>query len=245
MDEGLSAIARVIDAKPSITHVFLRTDDGGWADDRLTDLCSLTTDLQLPIDIAVIPMAVDERCAQKILALHEQARGLVRLHQHGFSHVNHENSGRKCEFGPGRTYAQQLADIHGGKTRLTRFFGRLVDPVFTPPWNRCTGETFNALRGLGFTGVSRIKGSEPLPAGELQQLDVCIDWFKKRHGQRMNWSQFCDYCALQLEQEDDVGIMLHHEHMDANELKRFGELVTLLKSRSSIRFCAMTDRLQS
>ncbi len=243
MDNGLAIIARAIEAKPSATEVFYRTDDGGWADDRLADLCSVTLRLQLPLDIAVIPMAVDDRCAQKILALHRQADGLVGLHQHGFSHVSHETAGRKCEFGPSRSYARQLADILSGRSRLARFFDNIVDPVFTPPWNRCTADTIEVLHGLGFLAVSRIKGSRVVSSGPLRQIDVCIDWFKKRRGERMTWSQFCDYCASQFVQQDSVGIMLHHEHMDADELLRFSAFAAMLKSQPSIRFHSMADRL--
>jgi hypothetical protein len=47
---------------------------------------------------------------------------LIELDQHGWQHTNHETTGRKCEFGPSRSYEQQYADIAQGKALLEAAF---------------------------------------------------------------------------------------------------------------------------
>ena len=64
-----------------------------------------------------------------------------RVHQHGLAHVNHEPDGRKFEFGPSRTHEEQRADIEAGRRLLAERLGDAVEPIFTPPWNRCTRDT--------------------------------------------------------------------------------------------------------
>ena len=77
----------------------------------------------------------------------------VGLHQHGLAHVNHEREGRKCEFGPSRDAAAQRRDIADGRERLAALLGDRVDPIFTPPWNRCTADTGAVLAELGFAAA--------------------------------------------------------------------------------------------
>ena len=49
--------------------------------------------------------------------------------------------GRKCEFGESRSRELQHADIAAGKELLSDLLGPITDPIFTPPWNRCTAST--------------------------------------------------------------------------------------------------------
>jgi len=115
----------------------------------------------LPLDIAVIPDALSEQSVDVIGAL-LGAGGKVAIHQHGFSHNNHQLSGRSCEFGTDRNSKQQRDDIEKGQKMLATVFGSQVNPVFTPPWNRCTSDTSVALQSLGFQYLSRIIGSAPI-----------------------------------------------------------------------------------
>ena len=120
------------------------------------------------------------------LARELAARPEVGLHQHGLAHVNHEREGRKCEFGPARGAAAQRRDIAEGRERLAALLGARVDPIFTPPWNRCTAETGRCLAELGFEVLSRESRAAPLGVPGLRELPVSVDWFAHRHGERLS-----------------------------------------------------------
>ncbi|MGB7181599.1 MAG: hypothetical protein WBD34_17285 [Burkholderiaceae bacterium] len=239
MDANLELIAEAIAKKKDRIHIFFRNDDGGWAQERLDNLWHLMLRHGLPMDVAVIPDALTEQIADRLHGLHQRSTGMLRFHQHGFRHRNHEFSDRKSEFGISRTFEQQLTDIDEGRTVLGRWLGNSVDPFFTPPWNRCTDVTISALHTLGFQVISRITGSDSLVCNQLKPIDVSIDWLKSRKGQRMTWAQFCNYAKSQFEIGDTIGIMLHHEHMDTPELERFQQFVKLLMAQPNVQFCSM------
>ena len=122
----------------------------------------------------MIPLELDAGLASEL-----RARP-VGLHQHGLAHVNHEREGRKHEFGPSRDAAAQRRDIEAGRERLADLLGDRVDPIFTPPWNRCTPETGRVLAELGFAVLSREARAEPLRVPGLAELPVTVDWVAAR-----------------------------------------------------------------
>ena len=110
--------------------VFFRDDDAGWGDDRLSALLDLFAARGVPVDVAVIPAELHAGLAGELAA---RARaGGVRLHQHGFPHVNHEPSGRKHEFGPTRRAAEQCADVAAGPVSAARRVRRAGRPGVHP-----------------------------------------------------------------------------------------------------------------
>ena len=50
----------------------------------------------------------------------------LRIHQHGYTHTNHELTGKKCEFGMARDYLLQRSDIENGRRRLTDLLVRSI-----------------------------------------------------------------------------------------------------------------------
>ena len=159
----LDPVRQALDEGPC--PVFFRDDDAGWDDERLWALLDLFDRRALPVDVAVIPAELGPALAAE-LAVRARAGG-VHLHQHGYAHVNHEPVGRKCEFGPSRPYQAQAADIARGAEILRDAFGDLVEPIFTPPWNRCTAETADALADAGFAVLSRDSTATPLPTARI------------------------------------------------------------------------------
>jgi len=105
----------------------------------------------------------------------EKEREFVSVHQHGYAHVNHEATGRKCEFGSTRAREWQLADINHGRRLLHDLFGESLDATFTPPWNRCNAITTGCLREAGFEVLSRDVTATPLDAQGLIELPIAID----------------------------------------------------------------------
>src|SRR5918999_1078613 len=146
----LGAVQGALDAAPAAVPFFFRDDDAGWGDARLVALLDLFAARGLPVDLAVIPAELDAGLARELVA-----RPAVGLHQHGYAHANHEREGRKCEFGPSRPEAVQRADVEAGRARLLALLGLRLDPIFTPPWNRCTAATGRCAAALGLTVLSR------------------------------------------------------------------------------------------
>src|SRR5918912_1563742 len=113
MGDWLDPVRDALDAAAGPVEVFFRDDDAGWSDGRLLDLLDAFADRCVVLDLAVIPAALEPWLAGE---LRDRADlGEVRLHQHGYAHVNHEPAGRKCEFGPSRGRAAQAGDIAAGR----------------------------------------------------------------------------------------------------------------------------------
>ena len=234
------SVEKVLADRQSPIKVFFRNDDGGWADKRLQQLTNEFIQQELPLDIAVIPDVLSEQSADVISALLD-AGSRVAIHQHGFSHNNHQLSGRACEFGTDRNSKQQKDDIEKGQKKLAAVFGSQVKPVFTPPWNRCTSETAVALQSLRFQYLSRIIGSAPIES-VMPELPVAIDWLKKRKGKRLNTAELIEYISGLLNTDDEIiGVMLHHEHMDQENRILLSQFIESLRQSQMVSFESMMD----
>ena len=200
--------------------IFFRDDDAGWADARLLELIDRFASHGLPLDLAVIPVAVSDGLAAQLLERH------AGLHQHGYSHANHEREGRKCEFGSSRGRDEQCADIAAGRDRLRELFGDRLDPFFTPPWNRCTHDTGECLVELGFALLSREHRADPL--GLLPELPVHLDVA------RLSPEELDERFARHVVEGGPVGVMFHHEVMQPDDMARADELLALLAGHANV-----------
>jgi hypothetical protein len=207
--------------------VFFRDDDAGWDDPALQALLDVFEAAEAPVDLAAIPLAVSGRLGRELAARHRAAPELVRVHQHGFAHRNHEPTGRKCEFGPSRPFELQLDDVVCGRSLLRRLDVEL-DPIFTPPWNRCTPDTARAVRIAGLALLSREARAEPLAVPELP---VNVDWTKRE--------ALPGTLAAAVRDGGPVGVMLHHAVMGADDRVRLAELLALLDAASGVRLATM------
>src|ERR1700754_2852839 len=210
-----------LDRSPHRVELFFRDDDAGWNDARLLALIDLFAERELPLDLAVIPAKLSPR-----LALALTARD-VGLHQHGYSHANHEVEGRKCEFGPGRRADLQRADILRGRSVLQDLLGARLDPFFTPPWNRCTRDTATALTELGYALLSREHRAEPF--GLLPELPVHVDVARLEPDELdAHFARLVDAGA------GPIGVMFHHAVMEEGDMNRAGELLGLLAGHENV-----------
>jgi predicted deacetylase len=224
----LDPLRAALDEAPHPARFFFRDDDAGWNDERLFALLDIFANHGMPIDLAVIPSAVTPRMAEALSRRMMSGAERIRIHQHGFAHINHEPAGRKCEFGSARGYALQRADIEEGKARLSEFFGPLVDPIFTPPWNRCTNVTGRCLVELGFRVLSRESNATPLEIAGLQELPIHQDWFAHRKGVRLSREQWANSLGDKVKLQTPVGVMFHHAVMDSEDMRATAELVSVL-----------------
>jgi hypothetical protein len=141
------------------------------------------------------------------------------VHQHGLAHVNHEPDGRKHEFGPSRSREAQRRDIEAGRKLLAERLDGVVEPIFTPPWNRCTADTAACLAELGFEVLSRESRAEPFAVPGLRELPVSLDFV------RLEPDELARRFAAA---RPPVGVMFHHAEMDTAAMDRADELLALL-----------------
>lgn len=231
MSAWLDPLERVLDADAPV-RFFVRDDDVGWADDRLWALLDLFDHFGLPVDLAVIPAALTPTLTRRLARRLSASPGCLAVHQHGYTHDNHEPAGRKHEFGPSRTPEQQRADIRRGRERLADALGPYVVPIFTPPWNRCTAATGRALLDLGVPVLSRDVTAAPLELPGLVEQPVRVDWFAHRKGVRHSRTMLGTLLA-EAAAAGPVGLMLHHELMGVEELADLSALLALVAGHSA------------
>jgi hypothetical protein len=236
----LRPVLAALDAAPAPLPVFFRDDDAGWGDARLFALLDRFAACSLPVDLAVIPMELDGALADELAA-----RPRVGLHQHGLAHVNHEREGRNHEFGPSRDAAAQRADIAAGRDRLADLLGERVDPIFTPPWNRCTADTGRCLAALGFEVLSREARAAPLGVPGLRELPVSVDWFAHHGGERLSPVELGERIAEAIGSGRPLGVMFHHAVMDGGEMRRASELLDAVAGHEGARPALMMEVARS
>jgi hypothetical protein len=235
MDRLIEAVTAALDAAPAPVTFFFRNDDAGWDDPALYRLLESLGAHGITTDLATIPAAVTaDQAAQ--LGRYMRASGAARVHQHGYAHHNHESQGRKCEFGPARSVERRWADIRAGRDRLRDLFDGAVDPVFTPPWNRCDQDTLGILANEGFRILSRDVTAAPLALGSLQEVPVAIDWQKRTDRQGDAVQPLAQIAQLVADGAPLIGVMTHHATIDAAQLEQLGELGGTLASHPRVRF---------
>jgi peptidoglycan/xylan/chitin deacetylase (PgdA/CDA1 family) len=243
MHAGLSAVLAALDAARSPVQIFLRDDDAGWDDARLYALLDCTERHGVPIDLAVIPQACGDALAVELCARIDAAPGRIGVHQHGFTHANHEAAGRKCEFGGARSMADQRGDLRHGRERLQACFGTRLDATFTPPWNRCSPATPALLAQLGYSTLSRDRTAPAQQA--LPELPVAIDWCKLQRLARAQNQDGGEHigveCARRIRTGETLGIMLHHAQMDQRDLAFLDALLATTGPHPQARWALMRE----
>jgi hypothetical protein len=234
--DWLRPVEDALDAAPAPLPFFFRDDDVGWGHPRLVSLLDLFAAHGLPVDLAVIPSELDVGMTSELVT-----RPRVGLHQHGLAHVNHESEGRKCEFGPSRDAAAQRRDIEAGRVRLADLLGARVDPIFTPPWNRCTADTGRCLAELGFVALSRERRAEPLGISGLHELPVTVDWVADWTADRRAPGDLGHRLGDAIASGERVGLMFHHAIMDAADMRRAAGLLALLGTHDRVRAASMME----
>ncbi len=229
----LEPLRRELDAAAGACTFFFRDDDAGWATDRLGSLLDLFAGYAIPLDLAVIPAALDPELAARLRSRREVEPRLLAFHQHGFAHTNHEPAGRPCEFGPSRPTALQRQDIETGAHRLEALLGDTA-PIFTPPWNRCTEDTGHCLLEAGFRVLVRDSTANGLGLDGLEELQVHVDWSARRKGQPLARSDVGLLLAAAC-RRGPTGVMLHHAVLDRHARNDIERLLELLSEHASAR----------
>jgi hypothetical protein len=239
----LTAAKAALDGRSSLLLVFCRDDDAGWDNARLFALLDLFQKHRVPIDLAVIPDALDADLAAELVRRRTRDDGLLGVHQHGYRHVNHEAHGRKCEFGASRSRPEQYADLVAGRSRLGELLGEAsLDSIFTPPWNRCTQVTVDCLAELGLGTLSRDVTAAALDMRGLSALPVHVDWCKAKGSLAEKRLARSEWLSAAFAGCATVGIMLHHAAMDSEDLSEVEQLLELLTQHGATR-CHLMSQL--
>jgi len=226
MGPWLAPVVTAFDEAAEPCQVFFRDDDAGWDDGRLGLLLDMFERHDLEVDVAVIPAALSRDLARDLRA---RGRGAgVRLHQHGWAHVNHEREGRKCEFGGARRYDDIAVDVGAGRRLLLEAFADHLDPVFTPPWNRCTDEVAQALVERGIKVLSRDVSAGMVDRASLAEVPVTVDWFGGRRGVRWTPDELGERLAASVRTGGPLGVMLHHAVCDDTDRAAIDDLLAVV-----------------
>jgi predicted deacetylase len=240
MTGWLDGLRRMLDGAARSVDFFFRNDDVGWADERLPPLLDLFAARELPVDLSVIPAALGDETARRLSDRCAASAGRIRVHQHGWRHANHERAGRKCEFGLSRMATDQRRDLRSGHARLQAALGPWVDPVFTPPWNRCTQATVALLTAGSYRVLSRNAGAMRLDTAGLVELPVAVDW-QKLEGAEAGGSALGAAITDAAAQDRPVGVMLHHAAMTEDGCRALAALLDLLARHERARCLTMMD----
>ncbi|MEZ4713155.1 MAG: hypothetical protein R3A44_38560 [Caldilineaceae bacterium] len=218
-------------------HMFLRDDDINEDEDTLRQLLDISLARAVPVNLEVIPGSLTDAGARLVADHKRFTPHLVELDQHGWIHANHAVEGRKCEFGLSRSYAQQLDDIARGKALLEATFDELFSPVFTPPWNRCTPNTYQVLHELGFRIFSGMTGQAPVTGYAFRDISVTLDLYRWKGNPTMKAPQeiMTDLVA-QIEAGAPIGLLLHHKVMDADAFDFLDALLRTLRAYPFVQF---------
>ena len=231
-----SALARPM-RQAAPLRLFFRDDDVDEDEATLRRLLRLFLERNTPINLGVIPGRLTAAGAELLAQSVGAAPAMLELNQHGWLHLNHEREGRKCEFGPSRTYAEQLADVAQGRERMTEAFGPDWFPVFVPPWNRCTEDTYRALDHLGFRALSAKQGDSVVTGYRFKEISITLDLYRWKGGACMKPSnEIVDDLIVQLSQPQTIGVMLHHKVMDERAFFFLESLLDTLASHQIVRF---------
>ncbi|MBW2593724.1 MAG: polysaccharide deacetylase family protein [Deltaproteobacteria bacterium] len=196
--------------------IFFRADDIGVAGKNFTKLVQIFSKHNVPLCLAVVPAWLTRARWVQLKNLCSKSPSLWCWHQHGWTHTNHETSGKKCEFGVSRSRAELSHDILRGKSRLENIMGSDFTPAFTPPWNRCSDLALTVIKELGFSAVSRSDGAKPPAPSGLPECAVNIDLHTRKESSPVeSWANLMKEFRSG-GSSGTCGVMIHHQRMNDN-----------------------------
>ena len=224
--------------------VFFRADDIGIPSSGFMQLVTCFQKHRLPLCLATVPAWLTEGRLKELRSLTGINSTQWCWHQHGRLHRNFEPSGKKQEFGPARCKNDIQTSLGKGKKRLEHLLGLDFQPVFTPPWNRCSGDTLKSLADLGFTAVSRSRGAWPETLPQLPDFQVNVDLHTRKEAEpHLALENLATEIELGLA-SGLCGIMIHHQRMNGMAFQLLNILLGLIKKHQILLPVHFGDLLQ-
>lgn len=214
--------------------VFFRADDIGIPSRRFSQLIECFRKHRLPLCLATVPAWLTEKRLAELRRTTGTGSGQWCWHQHGHVHRNFEASGKKQEFGPSREAVRVRESLQQGRNRLALLLGAEFLPVFTPPWNRCSTATLQALTELGFLAVSRSRGAHPETLKNLTDFQVNVDLHtRKEHSSELAFANLLAEIEAGFA-SGRCGIMIHHQRMNDRALSLLDILLEQISNNRTL-----------
>lgn len=188
-----------------------RDDDAISVTRELKHLTRLANAANIEILLAVIPAYAD-----KALATYIEQHSNLKPCMHGWSHTNHAPvTEKKCELGSHRDLDEVLADIAQGHQRLEELFGKTLEPVLVPPWNRMRNDLASRLQEVGIKAFSTFTHHRSVPEMQINTHVDIMDWKAPggAKGKSLETVQIELATALNASRADGyypIGLLTHH-----------------------------------
>lgn len=242
LEKAITCGAEAFAGHGLIPRIFFRADDIGVPSVLFHAMTDAFADNSAPLGLAVVPAWCTSARWEAMQAMMGHTPHLWCWHQHGWRHANHEQQGRKYEFGPSRPASAKKDDIARGKAKLESVLQGAFTPLFTPPWNRVDAETLTILQDMKFTAISRTQGAKPQAPEGLIEIPVNVDLHTRRETTpEEGWAAFLAELTQGIA-TGVCGIMLHHQRMNGNAV---AFLRLLLGHLSENKRVALVHMLQS
>ncbi len=221
--------------------IFFRADDIGIISYRFTQLIACFQKHRLPLCLASVPAWLNEARLKELRRITGPGSTQWCWHQHGQTHRNFAPVGKKQEFSASRCKSDIQTSLGKGKDKLEQLLGPDFQPIFTPPWNRCSSDTLDALVELGFKAVSRSEGARPETPPQLPDFQVNVDLHTRKEAEP---AKSLESLLAEIEQglaSGLCGIMIHHQRMNVAAHELLDTLLRLIKKNRQLRPVQFTE----
>lgn len=243
--DSLRQALQQVETQARTIKIFFRNDDIDDDEISLRQFLEIFIYHEIPVNLAVIPAGLTKEGATLLRSYKYKFPEIIEFSQHGWSHTNHEATGKKCEFGPSRKFELQYSDIANGKKIMQENFGQDMEPIFVPPWNRCNQDTYRALDDLSFSCLSKLQAGEISENYNFQEVSVTLDFFRWKNGAMLKPAEeiiselISQICELEI-----IGVMLHHKVMEPPALHFLEDLIRELKKSSAVKIYSIQQLLK-
>ena len=238
----ISQLTHILDRSPKAI-IFFRADDVGIPSKKQDRLLRTFVAHGVPLCPAIVPAWLNKERWDQICTVIDNQHQFFCWHQHGWNHFNHQQSGKKQEFGPDLDRAKKNLAISRGREKLAGILGTNFRPFFTPPWNRVDAETMEILEVQGFHAISRYRGDKLAAPPTLPDLPANVDLHtRKEPSPDEGWQALLTELAQALT-TGCAGIMIHHQRMNDAAFSFLALLLTEIRKRSHFRLVHFQDLL--
>lgn len=208
-------------------YIYFRNDDLGWMPQQFESLLNLFRKHELVLCAAAIPLYCHDSYKKNAFAAD---KGILEIHSHGYSHLDHQTQGKKAEFGSQRNLESVRHDLGRSLIKVQELFPELYFEAFTPPWNRIEDQFIPFLKEAGFKVLSR-DGDKLANVADLQEWNIHVDVHTSKKGKLTTPAMIWEKVESQWKSSPGCGVMLHHKHMEAADYATLDLFLAEVKSR--------------